>query len=211
MPHIERVFIDDVRIPSVNEISGCLAKDAINAWQRRIGFKAADKITNESRERGNEIGKAFEDILKGQKPVYSKKYEPHVKEFKKWAKQLKHIHGIETHLINTIDMYHGSPDLVGDLGNGIEMIDYKVKARLPDYQILMNEAAYCEAWRVMKKDEIKTIRLVNFHPDTGKIHETILPLNHKWLQDFFVCHEMWKVNQCAQEYWAKNCKNKLEG
>lgn len=213
MPHIEKVFIDDVRIPSVNEISGCLSKEAISQWQRRIGFKAADKITIESRERGNEIGAAFEAVLKKLDPKKEtlEKYPYHIKEFKKWAKKIKTIYGIETHLINNVDMYHGSPDLVADLGQGIEMIDYKVKARSPDYQILMNEAAYCEAWRVMKGDEIKTIRLVNFHPDTGRIHETLLSLNHKWLQDFFICHEMWKVNQCAQEYWAKNCKNKLEG
>ena len=211
MPHIDSVILDRVRIPSVNEISGCLSKESITAWQRRVGFKAADKITQESRERGTEIGKAFEDILKGKEPSYDIKYNAHVANFKEWSKKIKRVSGIETHLINAVDMYHGSPDLVADFGSGVEMVDYKVKARAFDYQILMNEAAYCEAWRTMYGEEIKIIRLVNFHPDTGLIHENVLELKHKWLQDFFTCHEMWKVNQTAQAYWQANCRNKLKG
>jgi hypothetical protein len=182
-------------------------------WYRAVGFKKADKITKESRERGQDIGAMFEAVLKDEKPKAETiaAYPKHFERFNEWKGKIKKIHGIETHLINNVDMYHGSPDLVADFGNGIEMVDYKVKERAFDYKILMNEAAYCEAWRRQYGDEIKIIRLVNFHPATGKIHEDVLDYNHKWLQDFFVCQRMWEVNKTAQAYWQKYCKSKLEG
>jgi hypothetical protein len=194
------------------------------AWKRlrssRLAIKSAieniqfcDKVRDESADNGTEITKLFEDIAKGLEVEVPEKYQRFVNSFLNW--QAKHNYrfvAVEPHLINPIEMYHGSPDAVGfPAGKPLEMLDYKVKKRGTDYKVLMNEAAYIRAWEVITGQPINIIRIVTFHPITARAHEQVYENDPQYFADFLTCMDMYRVNKRAEAWFEKHCKFPLKG
>lgn len=119
----------------------------------------------------------------------------------------------EPHLINSIDGYHGSPDLVYNNGKEWKIGDDKCKKRFADYGLLMNEHAYamCNQIHDTETGEIKPvpwdvpIRKITFwtyNPDTGKLYTHKHEFELSIYQDFLKCLEMYKINRKAEKYFS---------
>lgn len=233
MPHVSRVEVDGEVISSVNGFTGCLSKEGLDRWKKSYFDKGiaaltqekpdipkalenllfCDNVRDESADNGTEITKLFEDIAKGLEVEVPEKYQKYVDSFLNW--QAKHSYrfvAVEPHLINPLDMYHGSPDAVGHpAGKPLEMLDYKVKKRGTDYKVLMNEAAYIRAWEVITGQPIDIIRIVTFHPITARVYEQVYENDPQYFRDFLTCMDMYAVNKRAEAWFNKHCKFPLKG
>lgn len=233
MPHVNRVEVDGIVIPSVNTITGSLSKEGLDRWKEKYQIQAVEALTkakpsvekalaalrhcdtvrDESAGKGTEITKLFEDIAKGLEVDVPEQYQRYVDSFLNW--QAKHSYlfvAVEPHLINPVDMYHGSPDAVGHPANKpLEMLDYKVKRRGVDWKVLLNESAYIRAWGVVTGQLINTIRIVTFHPETAKPHEQVFENDPQYFNDFLTCYDQYAVNKRAEQWFNKYCKYPLKG
>lgn len=223
MPHISKFHLNGVRIPSVNEVSDSLSKDGLirNFW-RKLGFKKADKIGGAARDQGIALAAAFEDYRRTGKTVgkQTKYTKICLENWHRWyAGSVYTIPTdalIEPHLVNTVDGYHGSPDLIlADTMADMEpvLLDDKSKKRFCDYRLLMNEAAYanCDSIEVNGNIEklpwtppIKRLWFATYCPDCGNLYMRLHVYDPQVYEDFLVCKKMREVNRVAEAYFNKN-------
>ena len=226
MPHIEKFHINGVRAPSVNEVTDSLSKDGLirNFW-RKLGFKKADKVGGAARDQGIALASAFELYRKTGDPKSSVngKSAKYVKiclqNWHKWyAGSVYTIPTdalIEPHLVNTVDKYHGSPDVVlADTLMDMEPVlgDDKSKKRFSDYKLLMNEHAYamCDSIEVEGKIEklpwtppIPRFWFWTYCPDCGNLYPRMHVFDPAVYQDFLTCMKMREVNAVAEAYFNR--------
>lgn len=225
MPHISRFLLNGEPIPSVNEVTDALSKDGLfRNFYRRLGFKRADKESAKSRERGSKLAKVFEKYRQTGKTGKTSDYNKVcIDNWTKWFEEspftITEDRFVEPHLVNTVDKYHGSPDVIigldGGPGIGIDSMvlgDDKSKKRFADYRLLMNEHAYamCDSIEINGVIEklpweppIKTFWFWTFCPDTGEL----FPVEHEFkpeiYQDFLTCKAMQEVNKRAEHYFGQ--------
>lgn len=119
----------------------------------------------------------------------------------------------EPHLVNTLENYHGSPDLVYCVGADWKLGDDKVKGRMADYGLLMSEHGYanCNMIHDTETDEFKPVpwdvplRKITFwgyHPDTGKLYAQEHEYDETVYQDFLLCRKMYELNRKAEKYFT---------
>jgi hypothetical protein len=218
MPHVKFTY-NNIELPSVNEVTGSLSKQGLINWWRKLGFKAADKITQESADKGRDIASVFEAYRKRELDInsISIQYKPFVQSYQEWVDKVGSVKqlAVEPHLVSLKHGYHGSPDLIFSLDDEVEVGDDKAKGRPPDYKLFMNEAAYanCELIEVNGeltpvpwKVPIRFFRFFSYHPDTGQLLEAKREKYKPDLfGDFLVCKQMFDVNQKAEKYFKENC------
>lgn len=209
MPHIAKYLIDGQPAPSVNEVTGCLSKDSlINFFWRPLGFVEADKITGESRDRGIATATALENYRKGLVQDIPPEIAPFVALWDSYQCRTGYtIQVSEPHLESRKYLYHGSPDGLGHLpGQPIELFDDKVKDKRADYKILMNEAAYAQAWLEMHGEKISQFRIFTYHPVKLAFFEDVYENKPEYLDDFLRCREMLEVNKRADAWYRTHCR-----
>ncbi len=222
MPHIANFEVNGLRAPSVNEITDSLSKDGLirNFW-RRLGFKKADKIGNLARDQGIALASAFEDYrkigsTKGKQTKYTKIC---IENWHNWYSGSVYTIPtdalIEPHLVNTVDGYHGSPDVIlADTMMDMEPVlgDDKSKKRFCDYKLLMNEHAYamCDSIEVGGKLEklpwtppIKQFWFWTYCPDCGNLYPRVHIFDKQVYDDFLTCKKMREVNKVAEAYFNR--------
>lgn len=215
MPHVSRFRLNGQLIPSVNTITGSLSQEGlIRGFYRPLGFKKADKVGAEAREKGIALATAFEDYRKTGKMPRTKFAKTCTVNWIDWfgksgltiSQQF-----VEPHLVNTVEGYHGSPDIVLAHDGEPVLGDDKAKKRFSDYKILMNEMAYaqCDSYEdaegkivpVPWDVPIKTFWLWTYS-DSGLLY----PVKHEYdpviWQDFLTCKQMLMVNRRAEKYFA---------
>lgn len=212
MPHVSKYLINGIVAPSVNEVTGCLSKDAlINNFWRRLGFEKADAITKKARDLGLSSAECMEYFRKGIVHDIPEAIKPFVETWANWQRENNYqVIGVEVHLESKKYHYHGSPDGIGRLPAGeIELFDDKVKDKVADYKTLMNEAAYAQCWLEMYGERINKFRIFTYHPKSAKLYMQEYDNKQEYLDDFLICREMYKVNKRAEEYYESNCKKRL--
>ena len=216
MPHITNYRLDGVRLPSVSTITGVLSKEGLNRWYRKHGFEECDRLSGVARDRGTAVATMFEEYRKTGKKPHSKFHKTVLAEWLKWGEGWKGVTLVpEPHLVNTLDKYHGSPDLVFYDGEKWAVGDDKCKGRFADYGLLMNEHGYamCNMIHDTETDELKpvpwkvpldNIFFWTYNPETGKLY----PHHHKFdpgvYADFLECRRMWELNKVAEKYFKEN-------
>jgi len=212
MPHISSHYINGVKAPSVNQVTGCISNEGLVKWWRKLGFAACDKITKESQERGTEIHGLFEAMLKGQPVPEGHRYYAFVSALQMWniSSGYKFL-AIEPHLESKQYAYHGSPDAVGQTKDGVlEVVDFKIKDKEADYRILMNEAAYAQMWLEEKGAKPERFRILNFHPKTAELTEKVYENKPEYFEDFLTCRKMLEVNKKADTYYRTHCMKRYK-
>lgn len=222
MPHIDHFQLNGVEIPSVNTCTDSLSKEGLyKNFFRRLGFKEADKIGRASRRAGSSLAKTLERWRKyGKMPRKLKPLEGIcVDNWKTWMSNTELVVNpefVECHLVNTVEGYHGSPDIVmADLYGQAVLGDDKLKKRLSDYKILMNEHAYamCDSYEVdgvispVPWDvPITSFWLWTYHHETGDLYPEVHHFDASIWQDFLTCKKMLAVNRKAEAYFAEHCQ-----
>ncbi len=227
MPHISHYEINGVRAPSVSEVTASLSKDGlIRNFYRRLGFKRADKVGGDARDQGTRVASAFEEYRKTGDPLTAAKGKGVkytricLENWHKWYSGSVYTIPtdalIEPHLVNTIEGYHGSPDLImADTMNGMEPVlwDDKSKKRYCDYSLLMAEHAYANCDSIDVGDgkleklpwtpPVKTFWFGTYCPDCGNLHTRMHRYDPQVYADFLVCKKMREVNRVAEAYFNK--------
>lgn len=224
MPHVKHFEINGVRAPSVNEVTGALSLEGlIRNFYRIQGFKKADKISNAAREQGTKLATIMEKYRQtGKTGKISEYNRTCVENWTNWFNDSKYTiledYFVEPHLVNTVDGYHGSPDVImHDAEKGLTapvLGDDKSKKRFADYKLIMNEHAYamCDSYEDPVTKEIKKLPweppipkfwFWTFHPQTGRLY----PVEHEFqpevYQDFLKCKEMGVINKRAEKYFGQ--------
>lgn len=215
MPHISNFRLAGVRIPSVNTVTDSLSKEGLyRNFFRRLGFAEADRVGGLARKKGISLALALENYRKLGK-IPRKKFEKIcLAQWVAWLSTCELVVNpefVEPHLVNTVDGYHGSPDIVmcDMYGQGV-LGDDKAKKRFSDYKVLMNEAAYahCDSYEV--NGEVKPVPwtvpitgvwIWTYNPDTGTIHPEYKVIEKQWYEDFLTCKKMYRVNRTAENYF----------
>lgn len=222
MPHISNFQLNGVVIPSVNECTDSLSKDGLmKNFFRRLGFKEADRVGNAARRKGTALATRFENLRKFGKPKL--KLTPFqeicIANWQTWMSNTSlfiNPEFVERHLVNTVEGYHGSPDVImADCEGQAVLGDDKAKKRLSDYKILMNEHAYamCDSYEVdgvitpVPWDvPIRSFWLWTYHHETGDLYPEVHHFEDAIWQDFLTCKKMLVVNQKAEKYFATHCQ-----
>jgi hypothetical protein len=121
----------------------------------------------------------------------------------------------EVHLVNTVDKYHGSPDLVYKDGESWAIGDDKCKKRFADYGLLMNEHAYamCDMMHDVETDELKPvpwavpiqkITFWTYSPESGRLYAHEHQFDETVYHDFLICRAMYQTNKKADKYFGDN-------
>jgi hypothetical protein len=158
----------------------------------------------------------FEEYRKTGKKPRSKFHKIVLSEWLAWGEGWKGVTLVpEPHLVNTLDRYHGSPDLVFYDGEKWAIGDDKCKGRFADYGLLMNEMAYatCNMMDDSATGELKPVPwsvpvqdvfFWSYCPGCGKLH----PHHHEYdpevYADFLLCRRMYEVNKKAEKYFTAN-------
>ena len=224
MPHISNFQINGVRAPSVNEVTDSLSKDGLlRNFYRRLGFKKADKVGGAARDQGIRLASAFEEYRAHGDPLKAAVGKGHkytricLENWHKWYSDSVYTIPtdslIEPHLVNTVDRYHGSPDIIlADTMNEMEPVlgDDKSKKRFSDYKLLMNEHAYamCDSIEVDGKIEklpwkppIPRFWFWTYCPDCGNLFPKMHVFDPQVYKDFLTCKAMREVNKVAEAYF----------
>ena len=141
MPHVKRWTYNGEVWPSVNGVTGLLHSEALDNWLRIAKNRKQGKL---AQKKGSALASYFENRRKGipsPEDIFSGIC---FRQWEKWfdAQDLV-ILETEPHLVNTLDKYHGSPDLIAsDIHGEAVLGDDKIKKRFADYKLLMNEHAY---------------------------------------------------------------------
>jgi hypothetical protein len=214
MPHIHSYHLDGVRIPSVSTITGSLSKEGLERWWRRDGFEECDRQTTEAKKRGTRVALMFERYRKRKREPKNEYLRTVLGQWREWGEGWNGIELVaEPHLVNTIDQYHGSPDLVFKEDKWV-LGDDKAKKRFADYGLLMNEHAYamCNMLDDPKKGLIPVpwpvpltdIWFWSYHPVTGKLYPHRHEFDPAVYKDFLTCRAMYCVNKRAEKYFKDN-------
>lgn len=222
MPHVSNFLLNGAVIPSVNTCTGTLSQEGLyKNFFRRLGFREADRVGNAARRKGTALATRFEHLRKfGKiKLKLTPFQEVCITNWRTWMDNTELIVNpefVEVHLVNTVEGYHGSPDLVmSDLYGQAVLGDDKAKKRLSDYKILMNEHAYamCDSY---EKDGVITpvpwdvpitsFWLWTYHHETGDLYPEVHHFDKEIWQDFLTCKKMLVVNQKAEAYFASHCQ-----
>jgi len=214
MPHVERYTLNGVRLPSVSTITGALSKEGLIRWWRKLGFDECDRQTREAKDQGTDVATMFENYRKFKKKprgLYLKKV---LNEWVQWGEGWNDIELVaEPHLVNTLDNYHGSPDLLFKDGGKWNLGDDKSKKRFADYGLLMNEHAYamCDKMDVDGQlvpvpwqTPVQDIWFWTYCPRCGKLHPHHHVFDEKVYHDFLICRAMHNVNKTALDYFDCN-------
>jgi hypothetical protein len=230
-------LLNGQRIPSVNECTGTLSKDGLirNFW-RPLGFKKADRVSREAREQGSSLAEVMERYRKtGKTGPISAYNKACVQNWTKWYDEsdleIKSDSYIEPHLVNTIEGYHGSPDVILHRDWHPVLGDDKSKKRFSDYALLMNEHAYamCDSYEDLVTHEIKKLPWLPpvqeiwfwvYDPDTGELFPESTAFDPLVYADFLRCKAMVGVNKRAEDFFkahaqllpsqqAKQCKESV--
>lgn len=207
MPHVARHEIDGRVVPSTNEVTDLIPKDWLIRWYRKIGFEEADKISQQSRERGQRFHEVLEQFWKGQIGVSNCTgiEATIISDVMEWAK--KHsvkVLAAEAHLESRTYLYHGSPDLIVqaavDSGSTYYAVpDYKFRgSKPPDYKTILNAASYAQMWEEKTGNRVSTFFVLNFDPETGKlVRDLSFPNDPVYFKDFLRLRRAWEVKQRA--------------
>jgi hypothetical protein len=216
MPHVARFCLDGVRLPSVSTITGTLAKDGIIRWQRKLGFEEADRQSYVAARQGTKVATMFEKYRKRGRKPRAEYLKTVLNEWVTWGEGWKDVELVaEPHLVNTVDMYHGSPDLVFKDSGKWNLGDDKSKKRFADYGLLMNEHMYamCDRIHDMETDQLRPVPWTipiediwfwTYNPVTGKLYPHHHKFDPKVYADAMVCRKMYEVNRTASKYFDMN-------
>ena len=200
----------------MSTVTGSLAKPGLERWFRKLGFQEADKQSKEARELGTEVAEMFEAYRKVRAKPRKKFLKTVLNEWLQWGEGWTgSILVPEAHLVNTVDKYHGSPDLVYKDGESWSIGDDKCKRRFADYGLLMNEHAYamCNMIHDTETDELKPvpwtvpiqkITFWTYSPETGRLFAHEHPFDDAVYHDFLICRAMWDTNKKADKYFGDN-------
>lgn len=222
MPHRDRFMYNGVDLPSVNMITDSLSKDGLirNFW-RKLGFKKADAVGNKARDQGLALATAFEDYRKtGKTKGKQTKYtQICLENWHRWYSGSVYTIPtdslIEPMLVNTVDMYRGSPDLImADTMMNLEpvLLDDKSKKRFSEYKLLMNEHAYAmmdsievngELEKLPWTPPIQSFWFMTYCPDCGNLYPRMHRFDNQVYQDFLTCKKMREVNRVAEAYFNR--------
>lgn len=216
MPHVERYSLDGVRLPSVSTITGSLSKEGLNRWYRKHGFEECDRMSGEARDRGTAVATMLEEYRKVGKKPRSKFHKIVLGEWLAWGEGWNGVTLVpEPHLVNTLDKYHGSPDLVFYDGEKWAIGDDKCKGRFADYGLLMNEHGYamCDMMHDTETNELKPVPwktpvedifFWTYNPESGKLYPHHHKFDHAVYEHFLECRRMWELNKIAESYFKSN-------
>lgn len=216
MPHRAHYQLDGEIIPSVNDVTGLLPAEGLVRWRKRVGEKEATRIMREARNKGTKLAEAMEAFRKFK---HSQKDEFRATCLTNWnawfMQQSGQILDVECHLVNTLDKYHGSPDVVlGDSRGNAVLGDDKVKKRFADYRLLMNEHAYAMCDSIEKADgsivpvswqwPIRQLIFWTYDPDTGEMYPSPHEFDSRVYKDFLTLRNVWDINARAEEYFKEH-------
>lgn len=178
MPHIKKFLLNGEEIPSVSAITGLLRSEALDRWLAVPGNRAIGK---EAQRKGKKVAKCLENYRRG-KDLKSGTFESSCAVgWNTWSQKYGlEIREVECHLVNTLDRYHGSPDMIMSRPDGSYIVgDDKVKKRFADYRLLLNEHLYaaCDSIEVNGELQlvpwshpIRDIIFFTYDPDTGEMY-----------------------------------------
>jgi genome maintenance exonuclease 1 len=125
---------DGSLVPSVTTVLSSLSKDHINVWRERIGTEAADKITNQAKNRGTAIHQLAENYLfnkddysAGAMPINLYDFNSNLKPL--LDKYVDDLRGIESPLWSTRLKTAGRTDLIANWQNNPAIIDFKTSRK----------------------------------------------------------------------------------
>lgn len=195
-------------------------------FYRRLGFAEADKVGNAARKKGISLAARFEDLRKfGKLPKKLKPFEEIcIANWRAWMSNTELIVNpefVECHLVNTVEGYHGSPDVVMcDMYGQAVLGDDKAKKRLSDYKILMNEAAYanCDSYEVdgVLKPVPWDVPITGawvwtYCPICGTLEPEYRVITKEAYQDFLLCKQMLALNQKTEKFFREEVKKLVCG
>lgn len=119
---------DNIKYPSVTWICSYYPKnDSFYQWISQVGYEEAELIKERAGEKGHNIHKAIETYIKTGELINE---DESVLSFIDWLDNLKQNHKIklinsELSVINKIDKYAGTIDLILEIDNELWIIDIK--------------------------------------------------------------------------------------
>jgi|SRR6185312_410548 len=120
---------------SITTVLSLIGKKKIELWRKRIGEKEADKISNDAKDRGNNIHEMIERYLKNEDRSFIKEYSSRNQVRFNQIRLLlnKNIDNIllqETILYSDIVKVAGRVDLVAEWNGVLSIIDFKGSNKL---------------------------------------------------------------------------------
>ena len=220
MPHVSNFMYQGDEIPSVNGITASLSQDGLlRNFYRKLGFKEADKISSEARKAGTKLASIFERYRQtGKTGNISALYKACVKNWLRWYEnqsyEITEDCWVEPHLVNTRELYHGSPDVIINQNGNVALGDDKLKKRFADYKLLMNEHAYamCDSYEDPITKEIKKLPweppiplfwFWTYDPKSGDLFPVQHVFHEEIYSDFLICKSMLGVNKKAEAYFRR--------
>ena len=213
MPHVKRWTYNGEVWPSVNGVTGLLHSDALDNWLRIAKNRKQGKL---AQKKGGALASYFENRRKGipaSEDIFSGIC---FRQWEKWfdAQDLV-ILETEPHLVNTLDKYHGSPDLIAsDIHGGAVLGDDKIKKRFADYKLLMNEHAYamCDSIEMGKgnivpvpwKFPIARIVFWSYDPDSGEMFASEHEFMPEVYNDFLTLRSVYDIKNKADKYFEEH-------
>lgn len=213
MPHVKRWTYNGEVWPSVNGISGLLHSDALDNWLRSAKNRKQGKL---AQKKGHDLAAYLENLRKGIAQIPDEFSGLCASQWVKWFdEQELEILNVEPHLVNTLDRYHGSPDVIAcDIHGEAVLGDDKIKKRFADYKLLMNEHAYamCDSIDMGKgkiipvpwKVPIERIVFWSYDPDSGEMYASEHGFTPSVYNDFLTLRKVWDIKNTSDTYFIEH-------
>ena len=222
MPHVKRWTYNGEVWPSASTVTGLLHSDALDNWLRIAKNRKQGKL---AQKKGSALASYMEYKRKGipsPGDIFSGICLEDIfsgicfRQWEKWfdAQDLV-ILETEPHLVNTLDKYHGSPDLIAsDIYGEAVLGDDKLKKRFADYKLLMNEHAYamCDSIDMGNGNiipvpwefPIERIVFWSYDPDTGEMFVNEHEFIPEVYKDFLTLRKTYDIKNRAEEYFTEH-------
>jgi genome maintenance exonuclease 1 len=155
---------DGKRYPSVTTVLSDYNAESIQAWRKRVGDKAADRISKAATDRGTAVHKLVEDYLNNKTPDLSD-CMPNSRaifgRMKKELNKLNNIHCLEKSLFSHELRLAGTVDCIAEYDGKLSVIDFKTSTRLKKKtdirNYFMQAAAYATMYEEMTGNAIDNL------------------------------------------------------
>ena len=154
------------KYPSVTSVTGLLSRDGIKKWRKRVGEKAANKISTQAARHGTSAHQLFEDYIrndnfeekfKGAMPTTQQAFISLEKELN----QIGVVHGLESPLYSHNLQLAGRVDCIAEWDGKLSVIDFKTSAKPKREEWIQNyfiqETAYAKMFEELTGQRVDSI------------------------------------------------------
>lgn len=142
------------RYPSITTVLGSLPKDALLAWQKRVGKEEADRVLRHAGIRGSAMHDIAERYINGEEEYFEKNTMPHVKAMFNSIRPVLEQH-IDFIFCQELPLYSdhlrvaGRVDLIAKFDDTLSVIDFKTSSRVKDKGDIENYFLQTAAYSIM--------------------------------------------------------------